>query len=197
MSTDGLVSGPHLDGVRFQHLEPHDDSRGVFTEVFCDHWGTGIDPVQWSVVQSAAGVLRGMHFHLRHEELMTVVAGHLSVGLYDAREGSPTEGQAGLYVLSGDRPALISFPAGIVHGLLFHERSIHLQAVTEASVHYAADDNHGCHWSDPALGIDWPFEPTILSDRQDRYPALEVMLDRAGRARGSVHPPAGPSRTGA
>ena len=182
--TDGLVSGSHLEGVRLHHLDAHADTRGVFTEVFCAHWDTGIDPVQWSVVHSAAGVLRGMHFHVRHDELAMVVTGRMSVGLYDARDGSPTEGQSGLYELSGDQPAFLSFPAGTVHGLLFHDPSIHLQGVSEASVDYADDDNHGCHWSDPALGIQWPFEPTILSDRQAGYPPLTAMLDRQGASYG-------------
>lgn len=41
----------------------HRDDRGGFTEVFQDHWKTGLKPVQWSVAQNleaavlAAGIL--------------------------------------------------------------------------------------------------------------------------------------------
>ena len=65
------AEGTEIDGVRLLPLHPHHDERGTFTEVFAAHWGAGIDPAQWSVVHSAPGVLRGMHLHLRHDELVT------------------------------------------------------------------------------------------------------------------------------
>jgi dTDP-4-dehydrorhamnose 3,5-epimerase len=174
----GLAGGTPFDGVRVAPLAPTTDERGSFTEVYSDDWDTGIDPVQWSVVRSDAGVLRGMHLHDRHVEYLMVVAGRVSIGLHDARPGSPTEGRWCRLELAGDEPAFVTFPAGIVHGWLFHEPSTHLQAVSETYASYADDDNHGCHWSDPALGIEWPFEPTVVSARADGFPPLAELLAR-------------------
>ena len=56
-------------------LAPEADERGSLTELCRFSW---IDPVQlpqWNLVRSRAGVLRGMHFHNRHHDLISVVAG--------------------------------------------------------------------------------------------------------------------------
>jgi dTDP-4-dehydrorhamnose 3,5-epimerase len=174
----GLVGGVWLDGVILRDLEAHDDPRGRFMEVFGDHWDSGIDPAQWSVVHTQAGALRGMHLHRRHTEYLMVVAGRMSVGLHDARPTSPTCGEWARYELSADHPTFLTFPADLVHGWLAHEPTIHLQAVSEAYEFYAEDDNEGCHWSDPALGIEWPFEPTIVSERASGFPLLVDLLSR-------------------
>lgn len=173
-----LVSGPPLDGVKLMRLIRNTDARGVFTEVFCSHWQSGIDPTQWSLVQSEPGVLRGMHMHLRHDEYFMLISGKVTLGLHDLRPDSPTFGSGCTYELT--RPdCFVSFPSGIAHGWLFHEPTIHLQAVSESYVDYHLDDNLGCSWDDPALGIDWPFEPTIVSPKAAAFPPLGT-LQRLG-----------------
>ena len=129
-------------------------------------------------MSSLAGTLRGMHRHRRHAEYLFVVSGLMSVGLYDGRPGSATEGRSCRYELTAIDPAFLTFPAGLVHGWLAHEATVHLQAVSEAYAAYASDDNDGCHWSDPDLGIDWPFAPTILSERADAFGSLRELLSR-------------------
>jgi dTDP-4-dehydrorhamnose 3,5-epimerase len=173
-----LVDGTALDDVQLGGLEPHRDDRGSFTEVYADRWPTAVQPVQWSVVESVTGALRGMHLHRRHTEFLTVVRGHLSVGLFDARPDSSTEGRWARYELAADSPSYLCFPAGFVHGWLAHEPTTHLQAVSEAYADYAEDDNLGCHWADPDLGIAWPFEPTVVSPRAAAFPTLSDLLDR-------------------
>src|SRR3954452_9738350 len=76
-------------GTMLQPLEAHADERGVFTERYRREWGLGAEPVQWNAVWSEAGVLRGVHVHLRHDDYLTVPVGRASVGLRDLRHGSP------------------------------------------------------------------------------------------------------------
>jgi len=173
-----LVGGSELQGVVHRFLDAHEDERGTFTEVYADHWTTGIEPRQWSLVHSVTGALRGMHLHRRHAEYVSVVRGRLSVGLYDARPGAPTEGRWARYDLADDTPSFLTFPAGFVHGWLAHEPTTHLQAVSEPYVDYAEDDNLGCHWADPALGIEWPFAPTVVAPPAASFPSLDELLSR-------------------
>ena len=70
-----------IHGVEIKHLAMHVDSRGCFTEIFRNSWDLPIQPVLWSLVASRPRVLRGMHFHLRHDEFFLVARGHL----YDLR----------------------------------------------------------------------------------------------------------------
>ncbi len=165
--------------MRLVALESHEDDRGRFTEVFAQHWDTGIDPVQWSVVTSVAGTLRGMHLHRRHTEYLHVVSGHLSIGPVRRPARLAHRGRARPATsCSADVPAFLTFPEGLVHGWLAHEPTVHLQAVSEAYVSYAGDDNEGCHWSDPDLGLTWPFTPTLVAERADGFGSLRDLLSR-------------------
>jgi dTDP-4-dehydrorhamnose 3,5-epimerase len=171
----GLVDGVVIDGVQTAPIDEVVDERGTFAEYFVAGRDLGIHAVQWSVVRSTPGTLRGMHFHARHDEYFALVSGRATVGLHDLRPGSPTFGGSATYEFAEREPVRLIFPRGLVHGWLFHEPSIHLQATSEAHVHYGRDDNHGCRWDDPALGIAWPFEPTTLSVRADGFGTLEQL----------------------
>ena len=54
-------------GVALRPLRMHRDERGVLTEIFRESWA-GLAAVQWNAVRSAAGVLRGVHVHVRHAD---------------------------------------------------------------------------------------------------------------------------------
>ncbi|NNF03149.1 MAG: dTDP-4-dehydrorhamnose 3,5-epimerase family protein, partial [Rhodothermales bacterium] len=160
-----LAHGGLIQGVDLWPLTRHEDDRGSFMEVFQEHWGSAIKPVQWSAVGSEPRVFRGMHLHWRHDEYIMVVSGHASVGLRDARPESPTFGVWSLYELYGEQPAALTFPQGIIHGWYTHEPTLHLQAVSEAYVDYHPEDNIGVRFDDPDLGIPWSDPDPILSER--------------------------------
>jgi dTDP-4-dehydrorhamnose 3,5-epimerase len=171
-----------IAGVVQRPLCVNRDDRGSFTEIFCEQWNLPIAPTQWSLVESKARSLRGMHIHLRHDEYITVIRGHACVGLYDMRENSPTLGQSTLIDLDASMLCCLSFPRGILHGWYFPEDSLHLQAVSEEYSDYAGDDNHGCHWADPALDIPWPDTDPVLSPRAAAFPTLAELRETiAGR----------------
>lgn len=160
-------------GVVVTDLDLHPDERGAFSELFRAEWGTGVDPVQWNVVTSEPGVLRGVHVHPRHDDYFTVVAGHATVALRDLRRSSPTEGLAMTIEGTGAGPRSIVIPHGVAHGFLFHERSTHVYAVTH---YWDTADELACHWDDPDLAIEWPFRPTLLSERDATAPPLKDLL---------------------
>jgi dTDP-4-dehydrorhamnose 3,5-epimerase len=171
-------AGGQIDGVTFKVLTTHSDQRGSFTEVFQQEWNTGLHPVQWSAVQSAAGSLRGMYVHRRHEEYFALLSGRAVVGLRDVRAGSATEGVASTFELDGRQLACLVFPRGLIHGWYFHEDSLHLQAVSESYGTYGQDDNYGCRWDDPELGISWPFTLPTLSARCAGLPSYRELLEQ-------------------
>lgn len=170
-----------IKGVLRHRLQAHVDARGSFTEIWADLWPLPIAPRQWALVQSTPGTLRGMHLHLRHDEGVLAIAGRMVVGLHDLRPGSPSQGRSELIELSPTAPELLVFPPGIVHGWYFPEGGAHLQAVSEPYAEYGEDDNLGCHWADPGLGIHWPGQPTMLSARAQAFPSLAQLRERIGR----------------
>ena len=109
--------------------------------------------MQWNAVWSEAGVLRGVHVHVRHDDYLTVPVGRASVGLRDLRRGSPTEGLTALVELGREQPGALVIPHGVAHGFYFHEPSLHVYAVSE---YWDPADELACNWADPELGIEWP-----------------------------------------
>jgi dTDP-4-dehydrorhamnose 3,5-epimerase-like enzyme len=39
-------------------------------------------------------------------------------------------------------------------------------------VTYGLDDNNGCRWDDPDLGIVWPSEPWTISERASTFGSM-------------------------
>ena len=160
------------EGVRLRTLDMNRDFRGTLTEVFRNSWETDIVPVQWNITSTGAGVLRGVHVHIRHADYLITVAGTTSIGLRDLRPGSPTEGATALLRMSGEQLSALTIPAGVAHGFYFHEPSIHLYAVSD---YWDTADELGCHWADPALEIAWPVTSAILSERDAALPPLRAI----------------------
>jgi dTDP-4-dehydrorhamnose 3,5-epimerase len=151
----------------------HRDDRGALTEVFRQSWDADLVPVQWNVMTSASGVLRGVHVHPRHADYVIVVHGRASMGLRDLRPGSPTERRSVLIEMRGDSLAALTIPPGVAHGFLFHEPSTLLYGVSE---YWDPADEIGCHWADPALEIPWPVSAVQLSARDAEAPPLAEIL---------------------
>jgi dTDP-4-dehydrorhamnose 3,5-epimerase len=150
------------DGVELTALTMHRDNRGWLTEIFRDEWRVGIEPLQWNVTMSEQNVLRGVHVHYRHEDYLVVLHGKISVGLYDVRPRSPTYRQTAMFEMSSDRLTAVRIPTGIMHGFYCHEKTLYIYGVDS---YYDPNDELGCYWVDPQLGIDWPCHDPILSVR--------------------------------
>ena len=156
-------------GVRRSPLNGHRDARGALTEFFRNEWDTGINPIQWTVASSAANVLRGVHVHVRHADYLIVLNGRASIGLADLRPDSPTAGLASLFEVQVESLEALTIPPGVAHGFYMHEPSQYLVGVDH---YYDPADELGCQWSDPALGISWPVNEPIVSERDAAAPPL-------------------------
>lgn len=164
-------------GVRQLELEPHLDVRGDLHEVFRGEWDTGMDdPLQWNVARNHRGALRGVHVHAFHDDLIVLLQGRAWLGVKDLRRGSRTEGLACLLELSTERISAVTVPRGILHGTVHLEPTVLLVGVSE--YHGNPLDELGCRWDDPALGLDWPVQPTLMSHRDRTAPSLATLLEQ-------------------
>lgn len=147
--------------VRFIPFETRVDERGSLTEIFRAEVVPEIEPVQWNVVSSAPNVLRGVHCHVHHGDLLVPISGELILGLVDLRRGSASEGVAEIHRIGGLTSA-IHIPVGVAHGFAFEVPTTIAYGVDH---YWNLDDELGCHWDDPELGLDWPISEPILSTR--------------------------------
>jgi len=160
-------------GVEVLPLQAHFDDRGRFTEIYRDEWRLGPRPVQWSMVRSAANVLRGVHVHALHVDYLTMAHGELVLGLRDLRPSSPSHGLSVLLTLSAEDPHLVVIPVGVAHGFYFPKPACHIYSVTTA---FDGSDEFGCRWDDPGLELSWPCSAPLLSERDRAAGPLSKLL---------------------
>lgn len=164
-----------LPGVLMIETHRHEDGRGFFLETFQEdsYRAAGIRGgfVQDNWSHSRRRVLRGLHFQRRQGKLVTVVRGEIFDVAVDIRPDSETFGRWLGTTLSAENHRQLFIPPGFAHGFC---------AVSElADVWYKTTDIYrpqeegGVRWNDPDLGIEWPIEDPILSDRDRRQPLLK------------------------
>jgi dTDP-4-dehydrorhamnose 3,5-epimerase len=164
-------TGPCIDGVVIVDLTTHEDDRGALTEVFRDVPEIDIAPVQWNFVRSRAGVLRGVHAHVRHTDYLIVLEGSAIVGMKDLRPDSPTRNVTMMLRLDGDTLRALVIPPGVAHGFYFERPTLHLYAV---DCYWDPVDELGCAWDDPGLNIPWPCLSPHISVRDSQLPAFSA-----------------------
>jgi len=152
------------------------DSRGFFLETY--HRGKYValgitdDFVQDNHSRSSRGVLRGLHYQLRHPQakLCRVIEGEVLDVAVDIRTGSPTFGKWASVVLSAAKHNQIYVPKGFAHGFLVLSESA--QFLYKCSDFYESADERGIAWNDPGLNIDWGISSPLLSDKDLRNSRL-------------------------
>jgi dTDP-4-dehydrorhamnose 3,5-epimerase len=154
------------------------DNRGYFFESFKQerYEALGIKErfVQDNFSKSTKGVLRGLHYQLKHPQgkLVTVIEGKVLDVMVDMRLGSPTFGKSYSLILDDERHNQAYVPPGLAHG--FYVLSDHVIFTYKCTDYYHPEDEIGLCWHDPALGIDWQLKgDPILSEKDKTHPLLK------------------------
>lgn len=170
-----------LPGVLLVEPRVFQDHRGFFLEFFNDArfraHGLPDRFCQDNHSRSSRGVLRGLHFQTRQPQgkLVTAIHGTIFDVVVDVRRGSPTFGRWFGTLLSGDEPRYLWVPPGFAHG--FCVLSDHADVVYKCTTLYRAEDDRGVHWSDSAVGIVWPVQDPIISEKDRGLPGLDPLRD--------------------
>jgi dTDP-4-dehydrorhamnose 3,5-epimerase len=151
------------------------DERGTLTELFRYEWLPGVEPVQWNLVENRAHVLRGVHLHVRHTDVLTIVAGRMLIGWRDLRTHSTTAGASGVVELASAARQVLVIPPGVAHGFYFPAEGTHLYAV---DTYWDPSDEFGCRWDDGALEIPWTITVPIVSERDASAGSLADLLEQ-------------------
>lgn len=158
------------------------DARGFFTQTY--HYeqyreaGMDVRFVQDNWSRSTKGVLRGLHYQLRHaqDKLVSVIRGEVFDVAVDIRRGSPTFGKWVGAVLSEENHHQLFVPKGFAHG--FCVLSDEVDFVYKCSNFYTPGDEYSIRWDDPKLGIQWPLQNVILAGKDKSAPFLkDVSVD--------------------
>jgi dTDP-4-dehydrorhamnose 3,5-epimerase len=170
-----VLSDLGLNGAYVIVPERHVDERGAFARMYCrreyaDH-GIAFEPVQVSVsTNTRRGTVRGLHFQAppRAEgKVVACVRGAVLDIAADLRTDSPTYGRWASVELTADGHA-VYVPPGCAHGFQTLEDDTELLYLL--SEFYDPSLQYGVRWDDPGLGIEWPEQPTVISQRDRSFP---------------------------
>ena len=89
----------------------------------------------------------------------------------DLRRDSPTYGQYEAFELSDENARQLFIPVGFAHG--FCVTSDEADVTYKVSSYYDGPTERGIAFDDPAIGIPWPVESPLVSDRDRSNPTLE------------------------
>lgn len=165
-----------LDGVKRIRLKVFFDDRGFFRETFRRSHYPDMEFAQDNHSFSKKGTIRGMHFQRfpGQAKLVTVMQGEIFDVVVDIRPSSPTFGKwEGVYLnaLDGDQ---LYIPAGFAHGFCVLSDEAHV--CYKVSTVYDPLEEFGFRYDDPSVGIVWPVEEPLLSDRDRLSPWMREVV---------------------
>lgn len=165
------IAGAYIVG-----MQPHEDERGFFARGWCarefaEH-GLEAQIAQVNVsFNRRKHTLRGMHYQAApHEEakLLRCVRGAVHLALVDLRPGSASHLRHFAVTLSGENLRMLYLPKGCANGFLTLADDSELLYLM--SGFHTPGFERGLRWNDPALGITWPAEPLLISERDRNWP---------------------------
>ena len=169
-----------IEGVYLLKPKVFGDARGYFVETwkqadFDEHVGK-VTFIQDNESKSSRGVLRGLHYQKgewSQAKLVRVIKGRVLDVAVDIRKSSPTFGKHVMAELSDENKHQLFIPRGFAHGfLVLSDEAIFTYKVDNV---YAPQAEAGIRWNDPALGIEWPIDPSevLTSEKDLKQPLLK------------------------
>lgn len=155
------------------------DNRGWFMESWSGkklaEAGIDVDFLQDNHSFSAQkGTLRGLHYQLNpmsQAKLLRCTSGRMFDVAVDIRKGSPQYGQWVGVEMSAENKKQLFIPRGFAHGFITLTDNVEVQY--KADNYYAPDCDGNIRWDDPEIGVQWPIQPVILSDKDKSAPLLK------------------------
>ena len=148
------------------------DHRGFFYESFNAREFNVATSRECTFVQdnhshSIHGVLRGLHYQVRHPQgkLVRVIRGEVFDVAVDLRRHSPNFGKWTGVTLSADNNLQIWVPEGFAHG--FQVTSESAEVIYKVTDFWHPEYERTLLWSDPDVGVQWPLSTQPLLAAKD------------------------------
>ena len=158
-----------LEGVLLVTPQVFGDDRGFFMETYNEQkakeLGLPTTFVQDNHSKSSKGVLRGLHYQSPQWQgkLVRVVSGEIYDVAVDIRAGSSTFGQWVGFTLNADNKQQLYVPEGFAHGFVVTSETA--EVVYKCTSLYEPSQEGSVLWNDPEIGIDWPIDEPLLSQK--------------------------------
>jgi dTDP-4-dehydrorhamnose 3,5-epimerase len=152
------------------------DERGFFARSFCsrefERCGLDARVAQCNISFSRRkGTLRGLHYQGEQGEeakLVRCTRGAIFDVIVDLRRRSQSYLKHYAVKLDSENRLMLFAPEGFAHGFLTLEDDT--EVFYQMSEFYVPEAARGIRWNDPLLGIPWPFEPVVISEKDRNHP---------------------------
>ena len=166
-----------LPGVLVIENNVFGDHRGFFKETFqierYQEAGIDLPFVQDNHSRSQRGVLRGLHLQKSRPQgkLVSCSAGTVFDVTVEVNPSSETFGTYMGVELSDKNHRQLWIPPGYAHGFCVLSETADFQY--KCTDLYFPGDEGGLIWNDPEVGIEWPVETPLLSEKDLALPTLD------------------------
>lgn len=163
-----------LQGAYLISLDKKEDDRGFFARYYCEEefkkHNLNTNWVQMNNSFSKhKGTLRGLHFqNPPHAEVKMIrcFRGAIWDVMVDIRKNSKTYGQWFGTELSAENRNMLYIPQGFAHGFISLTDDSEILYMVSSS--YAGHAEGTLRWNDPFHQIEWPIDPTIISEKDQK-----------------------------
>ena len=174
-----------LKGAFVLDVDRKADDRGHFARTFCmrefEEHGLRTATAQRNLsFNHKAGTLRGMHYQIApatETKLVRCTRGRIWDVIIDLRPDSPTYLRHFGVELTEDNQRALYVPEMFAHG--YQALTDGAEVDYQVSEFYTPGQERGLRWDDPAFGIEWPMEVTVISDKDASWPRFDA--ERARR----------------
>lgn len=151
-----------IHDVEVRDLQANVDERGHLVEIFRKDWDMyDPEPAMSYYSLSYPGIIRAWHKHKRGQiDHFVCPKGHIKVGIYDDRNGSPTQGELNTFVIGEQNQQAIRIPGDCWHGFMVigDERAMLINFPTKLYDYDEPDEERLPHDTDE-IPLDWEVEP--------------------------------------
>jgi dTDP-4-dehydrorhamnose 3,5-epimerase len=151
-----------------------EDHRGMYVETFNEddykQNNINIKFVRDDVSTSSKNVLRGLHYDNKTWKLIHCMYGKIFFVVADMRKDSDQYLKWQSFILTSDNRHQVLVPPGFANG--HYVLSDHCIFHYKMSEYYDPENEKGVKWNDPKLGIFWPADHPMLSEKDSNTELL-------------------------
>jgi dTDP-4-dehydrorhamnose 3,5-epimerase len=173
-----VIEDTPIHGVKVITRMKVSDDRGFLSRLYCQEelsqlgWQGSLAQMNETMTNNRCTV-RGLHFQREPSaemKLISCIEGQIYDVAVDLRTNSPTYLKYFSSVLSAENNKAMLIPKGCAHGFQTLSDNVHM--IYCHSTAYNPDVEDGVHILDKEIGIEWPFSPINLSERDSGFPHI-------------------------
>lgn len=154
---------PTIHDLEIRDLQVNTDERGHLVETYREDWDEfNSEPVMSYYSMTYPGITRAWHRHHRGQiDHFICIKGRIKVGVYDGRDGSPSQGELETFVIGEHNQKVIQIPGDCWHGFktIGDEPAFLLNFPTNLYDYEDPDEERLPHDTDK-IPLDWDKEPS-------------------------------------